>query len=110
MSGSQHNVDPLIEEVEIEQAIRIHESPVDQEGSDDSFDTSQTSSLGNDDISEETHSWQSEHSVSMASSSSSDEAPEPDQTIRVYDARFKIPAQSNIGQLMSAKNTADLTK
>jgi len=30
--------------------------------------------------------------------------------IRVYDARFKIPAQSNIGQLMSAKNSAELNK
>ena len=33
-----------------------------------------------------------------------------DQPIRVYDARFKIPAQSNIGQLMSAKNSSELTK
>ena len=75
-----------------------------------SFDTSQDSSLGNDDVSEETHQFSSEKSVSMASSSSSDEEPDIDQPIRVYDARFKIPAQSNIGQLMSAKNSADLTR
>lgn len=41
--------------------------------------------------------------------SSEDEA-NSNQPIRVYDARFKIPAQSNIGQLMSAKNSAELNK
>ena len=44
-------------------------------------------------------------------SSESDDGPDiSDQPIRVYDARFKIPAQSSIGQLMSAKNSAELTK
>ena len=62
-----------------------------------------------DDVSEESFDKAEEESVSMASSSEEEED-FGDQPIRVYDARFKIPAQSNIGQLMSAKNSADLTK
>ena len=43
-----------------------------------SFATSNSSSLGNDDVSEETHQFSSEKSVSMAESSSSDEEPDID--------------------------------
>jgi len=76
----------------------------------DSFDSSEDSSLG-EDISEETY-YKSEsdgESVVM-SSESSEEEDLGDQAIRVYDARFKIPAQSNLGQLMSAKNSTELTR
>jgi len=63
------------------------------------------------DVSSETHEVTSSSAGSdVTSSSSSEEEDLTDQPVRVYDARFKIPAQSNIGQLMSAKNTADLTR
>ena len=44
-----------------------------------------------DDVSEETYNPSEEESVSMASSSEEEEDL-GDQPIRVYDARFKIPA------------------
>ena len=81
------------------------------EDMDDSFHTSDGSSFSKDDVSEESHQFSSEEENSVAFSSESDEELDlNDQPIRVYDARFKIPAQSNIGQLMSAKNSADLTR
>ena len=39
------------------------------------------------------------------SGSESEEEETTDQPLRVYDARFKIPAQSNLGQLMANKGT-----
>lgn len=81
------------------------------EDMDDSFHTSERSSdFSNDDVSEETHQFETESEVSVMSSESEEEPDMTDQPIRVYDARFKIPAQSNIGQLMSAKSSADLTR
>ena len=75
-----------------------------------SFTSSMTSSLG-EDVSDETHRMDTSSSDETVMSSDSDEGPDlDDQPIRVYDARFKIPAQSNIGQLMSAKNSAELSK
>ena len=80
------------------------------EDMDDSFHTSDGSSeFSKEDVSEETHQFESESEETVLSSESSEEQ-DLDQPIRVYDARFKIPAQSNIGQLMSAKNSADLTR
>ena len=71
-----------------------------------SFMSSATSDMSGETYSKEDS---EEHSVSF-SSDSSEEPDLSDQPVRVYDARFKIPAQSNIGQLMSAKNSNDLTK
>lgn len=97
MSDTGANEDPHIGQNQIEEA-KVVKGKFSVDMDDESFQTSsQTSSLGNDDVSEETHQFSSEKSISMASSSSDDEAPEIDQPIRVYDARFKIPAQSNIG-------------
>lgn len=56
-----------------------------------------TSSLG-EDVSDETHRIETSSSDETVMSSDSDSGPDiDDQPIRVYDARFKIPAQSNIG-------------
>ena len=71
-----------------------------------SFDTE--SYMSQDDVSEETYGVEpssDSESLEMSSEEEVDTGP-----IRVYDARFKIPAQSNIGQLMSAKNSAELNK
>jgi len=52
---------------------------------------------------EETHSYhESEGSADFSDASSDSEEAAP-PVIRIYDARFKIPAQSNLGQLMAAK-------
>jgi len=60
-----------------------------------SFRTSKDNSYVSD-VSSETHHFSS--SDSSESLTSSDSEPDLiDQPIRVYDARFKIPAQSNIG-------------
>ena len=72
--------------------------------------TSGSSFIGEDDVSSETHRFSSQESDESVTSSSDDEPDVEDQPIRIYDARFKIPAQSNIGQLMSAKNSAELSK
>ena len=82
-----------------------------QQQSEDSFNES-SFETDPDDVSEETHRFSDESSSDeTVMSSDSDEGPDLyDQPIRVYDARFKIPAQSNIGQLMSAKNSAELSK
>ena len=51
----------------------------------------------------------SEASVGFSDASDSDEVQDKAVApLRVYDARFKIPAQSNLGQLMLAKGLADL--
>jgi hypothetical protein len=56
-----------------------------------SFDSSVTSSFG-EDVSEETHKLDSSASDESVPYSSESDEPENDQPIRVYDARFKIPA------------------
>ena len=63
-----------------------------------------------DDVSEETYQVESQESSESLDLSEEEAEFDFNQPIRVYDARFKIPAQSNIGQLMSAKNSAELNK
>ena len=73
-------------------------------GDSDSFTESE-------DFSAQTHSIDSsssEDDVGFSSESSEEEDKGP-ELIRIYDARFKIPAQSNLGQLMAAKGN-DLLK
>lgn len=61
--------------------------------------------------SEKTHSFHASQPDEMSAESDETlseedmEAPDEDHVIRVYDARFKIPAQSNLGQLMTAKGS-----
>jgi len=65
---------------------------------DPSSSSDKDSSFATSDVTSNTHHFSSADEDSDAlSSDSSDPEPDVDQTIRVYDARFKIPAQSNIG-------------
>ena len=67
-------------------------------GDPSSSSSDKSSSFATSDVTSNTHHFSSENEDSDAlSSDSSDPEPDIDQTIRVYDARFKIPAQSNIG-------------
>jgi len=67
--------------------------------------------VDSDDVSEETVKFDDGDLESVYSSGDDGVSDMNDQNtvIRVYDARFKIPAQSNLGQLMTAKGR-DLTK
>jgi hypothetical protein len=80
--------------------------------SDSEFDSNSRSSDYEDDpdmgsdVSGETHTFQgSEHSSDTSFSSSDDEDGNEgfDNKIRVYDARFKIPANQSVGQLITGK-------
>jgi len=52
----------------------------------------------------QTHSFNTESEQTVDFSDDSEEEEEqPLPKLRIYDARFKIPAQSNLGQLMAAK-------
>ena len=64
-----------------------------------------------DDMSNQTHSIDSSSSEESQgfSSDTEEEEDKGPEIIRIYDARFKIPAQSNLGQLMAAKGN-DLQK
>ncbi len=66
-------------------------------GGDPGSDSEPSSSFVTDDVSSDTHNFSSAEEDNDMVSSDSDPEPDVEQTIRVYDARFKIPAQSNIG-------------
>ena len=76
-------------------------------GTGSSFSSSRSSS----DVSDESDSLGSDASVAFSDNDSETDSDKDKNTapLRVYDARFKIPAQSNLGQLMVAKGK-DLTK
>ena len=75
------------------------------------FDSNEQSSDYEDDsemqsdVSGETHSYKqsSDSSDTVYSSDDGESGLDINQTIRVYDARFKIPAQTSVGQLMTDK-------
>ena len=101
MSDKDAGDNPIIEEHQIQMATDV------QNKVDDTFESSSFDS--ENDVSEETYGVEpSSDSESLEMSSEDDD--NTNQPIRVYDARFKIPAQSNIGQLMSAKNSSELNK
>ena len=100
------NQSPRMDAELIAQAVEQHV----RFGGGNASDSEPSSSFVTDDVSSDTHNFSSAEEDNDMISSDSDPEPDLEQTIRVYDARFKIPAQSNIGQLMAAKNSSELTK
>ena len=91
MSGQQSDTAMRIGQDDHKAALR--QQRANEMGEADSFVTS------SDDMSNQSHSMDSssdEDSVGF-SSDESDEADKGPDIIRIYDARFKIPAQSNLG-------------